>query len=62
MKSLTHFETTPPPCCSPSQAASWLDTLTEMALVYHDDDARRALPEAVDHFLDALLCKNRLPT
>ena len=54
MKSLTHFETAPPPCCTPEQAASWLDCLTEMALVYHDDDAARALPGAVDHYLAAL--------
>ncbi len=42
-----------PTCCTPTQATSWLDCLAEMA-VYGDDDARRALPEAVDHFLAAL--------
>ena len=41
-------------CCSPTQAASWLDTLTEMALVYHDDGAALAIPLAAQHYLDAL--------
>ena len=49
----TKVTPTDPLCCDPRQAASWLDCLTELAVVYHDDDARRALPNCVDHFLAA---------
>ncbi len=51
---LNKSRTTAPRCCTPEQAAAWLNCLTELAVVYHDDDARRALPNCVDHYLAAL--------
>ena len=40
-------------CCTPARAWQWVNAVAEMA-VYGDDDAARALPEAVDHYLAAL--------
>ena len=52
MKSLTHFETTPPPCCSPSQAASWLDAVVWMSL--RGEATPHDVAEAVDHWLQMI--------
>ena len=46
--------TTDPLCCTVEQAVAWLNCLTEMALIYHDDDAVRALPLAAQHYLDSV--------
>lgn len=40
-------------CCSVEQSVGWLDCLAEMA-VDGDNDARAALPQAVDHYLSAV--------
>ena len=42
-----------PSCCTAEQAWAWTNAIAEMA-VDGDDDARRALPEAVDHYLAAI--------
>lgn len=46
--------TAAPLCCTPTQAWDWARCLAELAVVYGDDDSRRALPKAVQHYLDAL--------
>ncbi len=53
MKSLTHFETTPPPCCDPQAANAWLQCVAELALA-GDRDAQLVLPNVAQHFLDSL--------
>ncbi len=40
-------------CCSPEFAAAWLDAITELALT-GDPDGLRVLPEAVQHYLEAI--------
>jgi hypothetical protein len=40
-------------CCTPIQAWTWAREVAAMALS-GDDDAKRALPAAVSHFLSAL--------
>jgi len=45
--------TTDPLCCTPSQAWEWARCLAELAVIYGDDDARRWLPVALDHWLRA---------
>ena len=53
---MTHHSTplAPPQpiCCTTKQAWAWVNAVAEMA-VNGDDDARRALPETVDHYLAA---------
>ena len=40
-------------CCGPAEAWAWTREVAAMALA-GDEDARRALPAAVDHFLQAV--------
>jgi hypothetical protein len=50
----------PQVCCTPRQAWAWLKEVSAMALG-GDDDAKRALPVAVGHFLEAVRYGRAVP-